>query len=88
MISVIVPIYNSSKYLSECVNSIRNQTYSDLEIILVNDGSSDNSLEICLTMQEKDSRIKVLTQENKGVSSARNRGIEESQRRLYCFCRF
>ena len=62
MISVIVPIYNSEKYLDKCINSIRNQTYKNIEIILINDGSSDGSLDICLKHQKNDPRIKVFTE--------------------------
>lgn len=77
-ISVIVPIYNSSKTLNRTLNSIINQTYSNLEIILINDGSVDDSIKICKSYQKKDSRIIVINQENKGVGEARNKGIEIS----------
>ena len=76
LISVIVPIYNVAKYLPRCVDSICNQTYQNLEIILVDDGSTDNSLEICNQYADEDKRIRVLHQENKGVSSARNLGLD------------
>ena len=76
MISVIVPVYNSGLYLRDCLNSIRAQTYQDLEIICVNDGSTDNSEEILADIAQNDSRIKVLTQENAGVSAARNAGLD------------
>ena len=69
-ISVIVPIYNASKFLDKCLKSLINQTYKDLEIILINDGSTDNSLEICQSFE--DERIKFIDEENKGVSFARN----------------
>lgn len=75
-ISVIVPVYNVEKYLDKCVQSIVNQTYTNLEIILVDDGSSDNCPEICDTWAEKDSRIKVIHKKNGGVSSARNAGLD------------
>ena len=75
-ISVIVPIYNAEAYLNRCLDSIINQTYSDLEIILINDGSTDNSLDICLEYASKDKRIVVYNQTNKGISKARNKGIE------------
>ena len=78
LISIIVPIYNAEKYLSECIDSLINQTYVNLEIILVNDGSKDKSLEICNYYKAKDSRIKVIDKENEGVSVARNVGIHES----------
>ncbi len=76
MISVIVPVYNSGLYLQDCLNSILSQTYKCLEIICVNDGSTDNSQEILADMEQQDSRIKVLTQENAGVSAARNAGLD------------
>lgn len=75
MISVIVPIYNCEKKLNKCIESILNQSYKNLEIILVNDGSTDGSLELCNQYKEKDSRIKVINKENAGVSAARNTGI-------------
>lgn len=76
-ISVIIPIYNSEKFLHSCVESVITQTYENLEIILINDGSSDNSAAICEEFSQKDKRIKVIHQSNKGVSAARNRGIQE-----------
>lgn len=75
MISVIVPIYNAKKYLHQCIDSILNQTYSDLEVILVNDGSNDGSKEICDEYLKLDDRIKVIHKPNGGVSSARNAGV-------------
>lgn len=78
LISIIMPVYNAEKYLNRSIESIMNQTYNNIEIILVNDGSTDNSLEICTNYQEKDNRIKLINQENKGVSFARNKGIDES----------
>lgn len=66
LISVIVPIYNTGKYLVECVESIRKQTYSNIEIILVDDGSTDDSIEICDEFAEKDSRIRVFHKKMKG----------------------
>ena len=74
-ISIIVPVYNAEKYLNQCIQSILNQTFSDLEVILVDDGSKDNSFEICKEFQKIDSRIKVLNQENKGAGAARNVGL-------------
>lgn len=64
MISVIVPIYNMEKYLDKCIKSILNQTYKNLEIILVNDGSKDNSLNICKKYEKEDSRIKIIDKPN------------------------
>ena len=75
LISVIVPVYNTEKYINRCIDSIIKQTYNNIEIILVDDGSTDESLKICREYANKDNRIKVLHQENSGVSSARNQGI-------------
>lgn len=76
MISVIVPVYNAEKYLDKCIESIANQTYRDLEIILVDDGSPDNCPAICDEWAKKDKRIKVIHKPNGGVSSARNAGLD------------
>lgn len=75
-VSVIVPVYNVEKYLPKCLDSITNQTFKNLEIICVNDGSPDNSADILRSYAEKDNRIKVITKENQGLSSARNTGIK------------
>lgn len=75
-VSIIVPIYNAEKYLEKCIRSIQEQTLKDIEIILVNDGSLDNSLDICMQYQKKDNRIEVIDQPNGGVSSARNAGLQ------------
>ena len=77
-VSVIVPVYNVGKYLEECLNSIINQTYKNIEIIIVNDGSTDNSLDIIEIFKNKDNRIKVINQENKGISEARNIGLKNA----------
>ena len=76
VISVIVPIYNVEDYLDRCVDSIINQTYSNLEIILVDDGSPDNCPKMCDDYAKKDSRIKVVHKENGGLSDARNAGMK------------
>ena len=78
LISVIVPVYNVEKYLRRCIDSILAQTYSNLEIILVDDGSTDNCGKICDDYSKIDSRIKVIHQDNSGVSSARNAGLKSS----------
>jgi len=78
MVSVIVPIYNVEEYLEECLESIQNQTYTNIEVILVNDGSTDGSREICESYCEKDIRFRLINQENQGQSVARNRGVKES----------
>ncbi len=77
-ISIIVPLYNVEEYLEECLESIRNQTYTDIEVILVNDGSTDGSKQICERFCQIDSRFRLINQENQGQSVARNRGFKES----------
>ena len=84
-ISVIVPIYNVEKYLKRCLESILNQTYTNIEIILVDDGSTDNSGIICDKYAEKDERIIIIQKENGGLSSARNTGIDISTGEYLCF---
>ena len=84
-ISVIVPVYNVEQYLERCVDSIINQTYTNLEIILVNDGSTDNSGKLCDELAKRDERIRVIHKENGGLSDARNRGIDESESDLVGF---
>lgn len=74
-VTIIIPVYNVEKYLSRCLNNVINQTYSNIEIILVNDGATDNSQEICEEYKRKDNRIKLLLKENGGLSDARNYGI-------------
>ena len=75
-ISIIVPVYQAEKYISKCIESIVNQTYKNLEIILVDDGSTDRSGEICDEYGKKDNRIVVVHNKNKGVSVARNCGLD------------
>jgi len=85
MISVIVPVYNVEEYLEECLESIKQQTFTDIEVILVNDGSTDGSREICERFCQKDSRFKLINQENQGQSVARNRGVKESVGKFIMF---
>lgn len=76
LISVIIPVYNLENYIAKCIESVQNQTYGNIEIVLVNDGSTDNSEEVCSKYVQNDERIIYLTKENGGPSSARNKGIE------------
>lgn len=85
LISVIVPVYKVEKYLHKCVDSIINQTYKNLEIILVDDGSPDNCPQICDEYAKKDSRVKVVHKQNGGVSSARNVGLENATGEFIAF---
>lgn len=79
LVSVIVPVYNAEQTIQRCIESILGQTYAEMEIILVDDGSKDSSLQMCRKMAEKDVRIQVITKENGGVSSARNCGIQNAK---------
>ena len=85
MISIIVPVYNVEEYLEECLESIRQQTFTDIEVILVNDGSTDGSKEICERYSQADSRFRLINQENKGQSVARNIGVAESKGEFIVF---
>lgn len=85
LVSIIVPIYNVEKYLETCIESIINQTYKNLEIILVNDGSTDNSLTICKKYEKKDDRIIIIDKQNGGLSDARNAGTLKSKGKYICY---
>lgn len=84
-ISIIIPVYNVEKYIQECLNSVLNQTYENLEIILVDDGSKDSSSEICESYAKKDDRIIVIHQENQGLSMARNTGLNRATGKYIMF---
>ena len=84
-LSVIVPVYKVEKYIHNCVDSILNQTFSDFEVILVDDGSPDRCGEICDSYVSLDKRIKVIHQSNGGLSAARNKGIEIAQGEIIGF---
>lgn len=86
LVSIIVPVYNTEKYLSKCIESILAQTYSYFEIILVDDGSTDGSGNLCDYYAEKDNRFSVIHQQNRGVSSARNRALDAAKGEWICFC--
>ncbi len=85
LISVIVPVYRAEDYIEECINSISNQTYKNIEIILVNDGSPDKSGEICRKLKQADSRISVFDKENGGAASARNLGVQKASGEYIAF---
>ena len=78
-ISVIVPVYNTKQYLPACLDSILNQAYRDMELIIVDDGSTDGSLEICMNYQAADARVRVVQQNHGGLVAARKRGVREAQ---------
>ena len=78
-ISVIIPVYNTKEYLEDCVNSVLEQTWTKIEVILIDDGSKDGSKELCEELCRRDNRIRLFPQEHKGVSAARNAGIEAAE---------
>lgn len=84
-ISIVIPIYNAEKYLEECLDSILRQTFSDFEVVMVDDGSQDCSSAICMRYAEADERFVYIYKENGGVSSARNKGIEHAKGEWVCF---
>lgn len=85
LITIIIPIYNAEKYLKKTIESVLNQTYENYELILVDNGSVDNSLKICKEYEEKGRRIKTFIQNEKGVSKARNMGLENATGKFICF---
>lgn len=85
-ISIIVPVYNGDKYLERCIKSLINQTYANLELIFINDGSIDASLSILKKYKEIDKRIIIIDKKNTGVSDSRNIGIKKSTGKYFCFC--
>ncbi len=84
-ISVIIPVYKAEKHIEDCVQSVLEQSFGDFEIILVDDGSPDKSGELCDALAAKDNRIRVIHQQNAGVSAARNRGIKAAEGKYICF---
>ena len=84
LVSIVVPVYNTSKYLQDCINSLLSQTYENIEILIVNDGSTDNSLEK-INFYKQNKKIKIFSKKNGGLSSARNFGISKSSGKYICF---
>lgn len=84
-ISVIIPVYNTEKYLKECVESVLAQTYHNLEILLINDGATDSSPQICESYAKQDARIKLIHKENGGLSDTRNMGIKQCSGIMFYF---
>lgn len=87
LVSIIVPMYNVEPFIEECIDSLLRQTLSDIEIILVNDGTPDRSGEIAEDYAKRDARIRVIHQANGGLSSARNTGIKAARGNLHRLCR-
>ena len=86
LISVIVPVYNAAQFLGGMIDSIISQSFSDFELILIDDGSSDGSAEICDKYAEQDRRVEVIHKENEGISKTRNLGIMRARGKYICFC--
>lgn len=84
-ISIIIPVYNSEKFISKTISCLKRQTLDDLEFIIVNDGSTDNSLNICKNLTKGDKRFNIISQANKGVSAARNEGIKYAHGKYFLF---
>lgn len=84
-VSIVIPVYNSENYFAKCINSVLAQNYKNLEIIIINDGSTDRSLKLCRYYAEQDSRIVLLDKENGGVSSARNAGMKQATGKYLMF---
>ena len=84
-LSIIIPVYNNESYLRPTLQSVLAQTYPDFEVLAVDDGSTDGSLAICQEFAQKDRRLRIIHKENGGVSSARNRGIEEAVGKYIAF---
>jgi glycosyltransferase involved in cell wall biosynthesis len=85
LVSIIIPVYNSSPYLKRCLDSVLAQTYTDFELLIIDDGSEDDSLSICRKYEQQDRRIKVFSKQNGGVSSARNVGLAHASGQWLCF---
>lgn len=85
VVSIIVPVYNAEKYLKRCVDSILRQDYRDFELLLMDDGSSDGSAEICDGYERADSRVRVIHKENTGVSDTRNQALDQAQGKFIQF---
>jgi glycosyltransferase involved in cell wall biosynthesis len=86
LVSIILPVYKVEPYIQKCLDSVIGQTYKNLEIVIVNDGTPDNSMKICESYQKKDSRIHIINQENSGVSAARNNGLFNCHGEYCLFC--
>lgn len=86
LVSIIVPVYNSKDYLEQCIDSLLGQTYKNIEVILINDGSTDESASICKLYKSKDKRIVIIEQENAGAAVARNKGIDNANGTWISFC--
>ena len=84
-VTIVVPVFNTLEYLSRCINSIKNQTYQNIEILIINDGSTDESKRMCELIAKQDKRIRVINQDNKGLAESRNIGVEQASGKFICF---
>ena len=85
-VSIIVPVYNSEKYIDRCLETIKNQTYKNIEVLCIDDGSTDRSIQLCQQYVKRGSRFRLITLSNHGVSYARNIGLEQSTGDFIMFC--
>ncbi|HCT9179322.1 TPA: glycosyltransferase family 2 protein [Corynebacterium aurimucosum] len=85
LVSVIIPVYNVAEYVDSCLKGLLGQTYKDIEIVVIDDGSTDNTPEVCSEISRHDPRIRVINQANRGVSAARNKGVSEARGEYVCF---
>lgn len=85
LVGIIIPVYNVEKYIRRCLDTVISQTYKNIEVLLIDDGSSDSSYSICQEYSKKDNRLKLLHKENGGVSSARNIGIDVANGKYISF---
>src|ERR1700741_2348642 len=85
LVSIIIPSYNAGRFITETINSVINQTYKDWELIIINDGSTDNTLSLIETFSKQDHRISVFTKNNSGVSDTRNTGIDKAKGEFIAF---
>ena len=85
LISIIIPVYQVEDYVTECMQSIISQTYTNIEILVINDGSRDKSIDLCRDFAYTDSRIKIIDKQNGGLSSARNSGLDIAKGKFICF---
>ena len=83
LISIIIPIYNGEKYLNKCLDSVAKQTYTEMEVILINDGSIDSTEKICKEYCKKNNKFRLISSSNMGASHARNIGIDNAKRKIY-----